>query len=891
MQKNWLKYFLSFAVLIFAGLILFYFFKQSQTTTVPVLQAVPTNAVFIAEMHEAGPVWEKLRHQTTLWPVISRIDEVARFQSRMLWLDTLLAAETEFVNSMKARQLSFSLHPVGEEFAFLFVAEVRKDLAFHQVESLIQQKYNGRVSIAERTQAQNQSALIIDAQNGEQYSFALVNGLFIGSFNRDLLNQALEQLKQEKDLTDHPEFKRLMQTRGTAVDGYVYLQHQFLQELITYYTRDIYKEYTAKVFGKFGAWTALDVLVKKQDLLLNGYSLAADSNDYLYQLQGLQASKNSLVNMLPYSTRLMLHFGFEDYTTYWKRTQKQAEVRAFEKKYNVDVAEQLLAFLSGELAISYIDNDEKPLLIVGLQNETGVEVFLNRLAATAGGRTVRRMENAQMVQMNPTSFPEKLFGEQFSGIKGKYYLITDQYLLIADEVSVLEQTLHMYRTGRTLDMNENFKDFQNNLAEQANLTLYINLRDGLPLLNQFVGKQLAFQLHRNKQNLSEFEGVAFQLSSFNDLIYTSIYLKHNPNYKEESLVAWKTELEDVMVGQPHIVEDHVTSAYNLIVFDASNNMYLISPDGEIRWKKKLSEEPMGEVFVVDYYKNGKYQFLFNTPGYLHLIDRNGNNVSGYPVKLRSLATNGIVVFDYNNRKDYRILVSCADKLTYNYELSGKQVDGWQKPRSLEIVTKNVERLIAGGKDYIIITDIKGNVRIVDRRGQVRISPRGNLEKSVTADFYVNKTNSKGILLTADKQGKLLYVSGNGQLSTTDFGQFSDEHFFLYEDFDQDGYVDFIYLDGQKMEIFNRFKKTLFSYNFKNSIVTKPKFFNITKRKRLLGVVSETSREIYLIDKNGKMIISSGLAGETPFVVGSLHDSDEINLITGIGSTVYNYVIY
>jgi len=40
-----------------------------------------------------------------------------------------------------------------------------------------------------------------------------------------------------------------------------------------------------------------------------------------------------------------------------------------------------------------------------------------------------------------------------------------------------------------------------------------------------------------------------------------------------------------------------------------------------------------------------------------------------------------------------------------------------------------------------------------------------------------------------------------------------------------------------------------------------------------------------------MTISSGLTGETPFAVGSLHDNDEINLITGVGSTVYNYMIY
>lgn len=891
MLKNWLKYFIFFVAIVFIGLVFFFFFEQSQSAPVPVLQAVPDNALLVAEFREGGPFWQKLRKETTFWPVLAGIDEIGRFQDRMLWLDSLLTEVPGLAEKLQGRQMSFSLHSTENGFGFLFVAEVRNDLAFHQVERMINSRYKGNISIIERKQNQQKTALIVDAQRDEQYSFVLEKGLFIGSFHRELVEQALTQMKLTKSLADDPGFSRLMQTRGTNVDGYVYVQHDMLEKLITHSANETYRDLTTQTFQQFGSWAILDLLVKDQDLLLNGYTVAADSNDFLTHLHGLKATDNTVVNMLPYSTRLMLHFGMEDFQEYWRRSRNPQRTNAFDAKFGVNAANDFIPYLSGELSVSYIANDQASLLIVGLSNEAAAELFLNKLAARAGGKKITRMENAQVVKMNPTNFPGEIFGKAFSKIKGSYYLITDQYLLVADDVSVLEQTLHMYRTGRTLDMNENFKGFQNNMADQANVSLYVNLRDGLPLISQFVGKQLAFQIHRNKQKLSEFEGLAVQLTAFNDIIYTNIFLKHNPNYKEESLIAWKTALDAPMAGQPHIVEDHVTTSNNLIVFDADNNIYLIDPDGKIRWKKKLAEEHIGEVFVVDYYKNGKYQFLFNSANYLYLIDRNGNNVSGYPIKLRSQATNGIVVFDYNDRRDYRILVSCADKLTYNYELNGKQVDGWQKPRSLEIVTKQVERHIAAGKDYIIITDIKGNVRIVDRRGQVRISPRGNLEKSVFADFYVNKTNSKGILLTSDKQGKLLYVSGNGQLSTTDFGQFSNEHFFLYEDFNQDGSVDFIYLDGNKMKIYDRFKKTLFSYDFKNVIITKPRFFNITKRKRLLGVVSEASREIYLIDKNGKMIISSGLAGETPFAVGSLHDNDEINLVTGLGEFVYNYVIY
>ena len=75
------------------------------------------------------------------------------------------------------------------------------------------------------------------------------------------------------------------------------------------------------------------------------------------------------------------------------------------------------------------------------------------------------------------------------------------------------------------------------------------------------------------------------------------------------------------------------------------------------------------------------------------------------------------------------------------------------------------------------------------------------------------------------------------------------------------------------------------------IVSKPVFFNITRNKRLLGIVSEKAREIYLIDRKGNMIVNSGLVGETPFAVGSLHGDQEINLITGVGNALFNYVIY
>ena len=63
---------------------------------------------------------------------------------------------------------------------------------------------------------------------------------------------------------------------------------------------------------------------------------------------------------------------------------------------------------------------------------------------------------------------------------------------------------------------------------------------------------------------------------------------------------------------------------------------------------------------------------------MHILDRNGNYVERYPVKLRAPATNGLAVFDYENNKDYRLFICGNDRLVYLYDKSGNTVKGWKQ---------------------------------------------------------------------------------------------------------------------------------------------------------------------------------------------------------------------
>lgn len=318
-------------------------------------------------------------------------------------------------------------------------------------------------------------------------------------------------------------------------------------------------------------------------------------------------------------------------------------------------------------------------------------------------------------------------------------------------------------------------------------------------------------------------------------------------------------------------------------------MYLLDHLGREKWKLPLIENPESEVFLVDYFKNGKFQYLFNTENYLYLVDLNGNHVADFPSKFVAGASGPMNVFDYNNDKDYRILVPLNDNRIYNFNINGQPIDGWKKIQSKATVKVPVQHLVVKNKDYLFTTDENGNVVITNRRGEFRVKMKKSFSKSENANFYQNETNNKGLFITTDNKGNLVYVSEKGKIQSTEFGGFSSEHFFLYEDFDQNGSLDFIFLDGNKLIIFDRFKKVLFTHEFSEVILQKPVFYK-HMGKNYLGVILTAANEIQLFNMKGRIFSDQTFSGNRVFVTGSLNNDHKLNIISGFEKKVVSYLI-
>ena len=103
------------------------------------------------------------------------------------------------------------------------------------------------------------------------------------------------------------------------------------------------------------------------------------------------------------------------------------------------------------------------------------------------------------------------------------------------------------------------------------------------------------------------------------------------------------------------MKDHTTGALQVLVQDAQHRLHLFGSTGKALWTHRWTVPVMGGVHQVDRYRNGKLQLLFNTAGQVHRSSaRKGRG--GLPVKLEGTASAPIALFDYDGRRDYRILV-------------------------------------------------------------------------------------------------------------------------------------------------------------------------------------------------------------------------------------------
>ena len=903
-------------ILILGGTGAYFYLKKQQIPEHNMIKLISGDAAFFIDIQNPIKFLDNLTKDNAIWNEITKIPSVNGFRKKVEAVDTLVNSNQPIKDLVRNRRLIIVAEKQGKErLGFTFLLKMKnlreKNLLFHYFKQL-----GNRKDYQLNSRTYNKIKLhSIQKKDVHQFSYATLKGAFIISTTPLLVEQAIRQSSVENPLNDDKYFRKVSEIAGKHVAANLYINFENLPDITSIPLNSSYGEYIRNL-GDFARWSILDINLKQDILLLNGFTVDdPERNEVIDLLKGQEPVELEMANILPSNTAAYICLGISNKDQYKQNIRKlysdrevlddyKSWLSKMDNKYHFNPEELFYNLFNQEIGLGFLNPDmenprEKAFIVMKTKGEKYVRSELARVSGEmigSGESSVQNIsidENTQypVYQLPVNNLFNRLFGDIFQDVSNRYFTLIEQYAVFADSREMLREIIYSNILDKTLDHNQNYLEFSDYLSNRSNFHFYANMYRSPSLVSNFLRPDLREGLQKNQEHFRKFQAFALQLMGSGDMIYNNLFVKYIPKISEEPQTTWETHLDTATDFKPALVRNHYTGENEIFVQDLNNKIYLINKTGRILWEKQLDEQIMSEVHQIDYYKNGKLQMLFNTKNKLHLIARNGKYVEDYPVSLPSPATAPLSVFDYDNTKNYRIFVPCKNKRVYDFSKEGSIITGWQFGKTDTEVTKRVQHFRVDTRDYIVFAD-KYQIYILNRRGQVRVKPEEQFARSKNNLFTLEQDNSRTRprLVTTDINGTVHHVYFNGEVETSAIHTFSPDHHFQYQDMDGDGFRDYIFLDNQKLEVYKTPNNKLFEHSFGANISDPPIYFYFSENDRKLGINSEENNRIYLLNGNGEMHQGFPLRGDTPFTIGYLGGEDNnFHLIVGDKTNfLYNY---
>jgi len=906
-------------IILIAGFGTAWFFLQRRTKNYSenfAFKAIPTKTPLVIEVPEISNFMEKLSEKN---PVIAELKTVPELQS--FWTDVALFSdlmkEHEPVKKvLEDKSLLIAFNPEGKNnigCLFAFSLQNRSEKA-EMVDFFENMSKKGTGKLNKRLY---DDAEIYRYQQGKAiYHFTEDQGIFLFSRHALFVEEAVRQISAG-NLLDQEQFRNLYNTVSNSSDFNLFMNHDKIQQLLTKISSPGFRQ-AVPLFTRFADWTELDINLNKSGFLLGGFSFSSEGNDnYLNIFRKQKAERFSMDEVLSANTSMFIHLNLSDFNafqndyneylkkdqgSYYRRETKLRELEQYSKKPFLP----LFAEIAGDefaLAFGPVTQNEPAtnrFFIAGVKGQSiARELLLPMLEnyARARNTTLENMQVTYQIRDDQVfhiyefpfgNFPELLLGKTFSAVESNYLCFYDNDLIFADNLTDLKSYIHDLVLSETLEKDIHFQKFSEQMASRSSFYFFMNFSKAFYLKNYYLHEDVAKAIGENEENFRKFYAMGWQFSASSGEFLNNLYLKYDPEMKEEPQTVWQTKLDSTIAMKPQLVVNHYEREnLEILVQDNKNNLYLINKEGVSLWKIKLPGMIRGDVCQIDYYRNGKLQYLFNTRNQLHLIDRNGNPVARFPVQLRSPATNSVAMFDYANNRDYRYFVACENRKVYAYDREGKLVGGWKFDKTDGAVTNPVKHFRLGTRDYLVFADLY-KTYILDRQGHTRVQTTDHFEHSGN-DLYL-VSGATPALATTDTEGRVHLQYFDGRSEVRDLGSFSKDHYFEAEDLDGDGKTDYLFADDRTLSAFTGQGKKIFEREFSFPISGKPNLYEFSANNRKIGIVCHDENRIYLINSNGELYAGFPLQGNTDFSIGFLTSGNSyFNLLVGNeDNSFFNY---
>lgn len=594
---------------------------------------------------------------------------------------------------------------------------------------------------------------------------------------------------------------------------------------------------------KLRNWMSFDLNTSTDFIHLRGIALDSDSivdSFTLFKSIRPLVSVNAL--SAPYNTNAFISFTVDDYDSF---TANQERLLDFEKPL------ETIFSTVDEISILQADGNEAVLLHTYGTEEINLFLEEQRDSGT-------NFQGHDIFQLSQSSFLKDYFQPIITEFSPTYYTVLENTYVFSEQVSVIETIIEHKARANTFDKNPLYSSAFAVLADASNV-LFIGDKIGLKsLISEFCSKQLNTDFEKLMSDEYVYAG---QLVSEKGFYHTNLIAQKKivEEKHTSTSIAMRVELESDLATDPQFVINHRNGEKEIVVQDIDNNLYLISNKGKVVWKKSLNSKIQGKISQVDLYKNGRLQLAFTTNNEFLILDRNGNEVEPFNMKFPGGNLNGLAVFDYDEKKNYRFVITQGNKVRM-YNGKGKKVNGFKYTKAESQILMPPKHIKIGKKDYIVFMLENGSLKIVSRTGKIRVPVKEKIDFSENEvykfkDNFVT-TDKKGVLYAVDQKGK---ITKSAMGTNPDHGIVTTNKTFVLQN------ENILKIRGHETEL-------------ELGVYSRPQLFYVNN-KIYVSVSDIQSQKVYLFDSNGKTISGFPVFGNYKIDLQDIDKDKKIEIVT------------
>ena len=606
------------------------------------------------------------------------------------------------------------------------------------------------------------------------------------------------------------------------------------------------KDSTAKNLG-FTNFTMLDLELDGNDVYLSGITEANQKDRIINSFSGSIPQENRMAQICPVATSSFTSYTSQDMNLINSKIRKLIEADSTNYKA---IFHNIVEFGHAKIGNSR----------VSILRSLDVDMTLEELEAQETNTTFRNVDIFKFYSSETVNFKNLTL---LDGTNPEFFINLEDFLIFSKEEQILKTIISNYQNGNTISNTPAYENLMQNLSDEASIFVYKSPQT----LNSYLQK--VFNIN-TPINTKAYSTSALQIIYDTDFAHVNAAIK---TFDKRNDIQVKESLNLNIDYEVHIsqyVKNHTNNEMDLLVQDINNRLYLISNQGKVFWKKQINGKILGRVQQIDMYKNGRLQLVFATENRIYVLDRNGNDAAPFPLKFSDKITQPLSVFDYENNRNYRLLVSQGKDLIMFNQL-GNRISGFNYSGAEQSIRTQPKHIRIGGKDYITFS--QGNqMEILSRVGKTRVEIDNKFQLSHN-DIY--RYNNK--FITTITSGDLVEVQTNGKVKIKNL-QLKENHKISATE------RTLVTLSENKLTI--RSKTVELDYgNY-----TEPQIFYLNN-KIYVSVTDLQTRKVYLFDSQAEIIAGFPVYGNSSIDMEDIDKDNKIEILTkGEKNTLMIYEI-